>query len=289
MRRSVGERLRVERADDADALERRRRAAGERQLVARVVEVAVEPGERGAALPGLSDQLVAISRIRPPVERLAARGRMEDRRVDGVRDHDRVAQLEPELAVLLEREPRLEDRRRGELGVDLARSARPCRRRSRGRRRSGRRRGAPCRAPRSANRRSRRKSKLNELKRQAGVPPEMRLSSTVEPAALELARRARGGTGARRPTGGGANSWKSARSACPRRVRRRSTSVPTRRVTASARPARRARDRPRLHDDHANAGLERRPPAGTYCGSGTEPSTWRGHDCVGERASSRST
>ena len=37
-------------------------------------------------LRGLSDQLVATSRTRPPVERLPARGRMEDRRVDGVRD-----------------------------------------------------------------------------------------------------------------------------------------------------------------------------------------------------------
>ncbi len=44
---------------------------------------------------------------------------MEDRRVDGVGDDHRVAQLDPELAVLLEREPGLEDRRGGELGVDL--------------------------------------------------------------------------------------------------------------------------------------------------------------------------
>ena len=68
---------------------------------------------------GLSDQLVAISRTLRRPERLAARGRMEDRRVDGIRDHDRIPKLEPELAVLLEAVPRLEDRRVRELVVDL--------------------------------------------------------------------------------------------------------------------------------------------------------------------------
>ena len=47
------ERLRAERADDVDALERRRRAPGERQLEARGVEVAVEPGEGLTALAGV--------------------------------------------------------------------------------------------------------------------------------------------------------------------------------------------------------------------------------------------
>ena len=42
---------------------------------------------------------------------------MKDRRVDGVRDDCRLAELETELAVLLEAVPRLEDRRLGELGV----------------------------------------------------------------------------------------------------------------------------------------------------------------------------
>ena len=44
---------------------------------------------------------------------------MEDRGVDGVRDHDRVAELEPELAMLPERELRLEDRRGRELGIHI--------------------------------------------------------------------------------------------------------------------------------------------------------------------------
>ena len=44
---------------------------------------------------------------------------MEDRRVDRVRDDDRLPQLEAELAMLRERELRLEDRRGGERGIDL--------------------------------------------------------------------------------------------------------------------------------------------------------------------------
>ena len=44
---------------------------------------------------------------------------MEDRRVDRIRDDDRLAQLEAELAMLGERELRLEDRRGRERGVDL--------------------------------------------------------------------------------------------------------------------------------------------------------------------------
>ena len=47
------------------------------------------------------------------------------------------------------------------------------------------------RAPRSANRRKRLKSKLNELKRQAGVRPEMRLSSTARPRPSSSCVRAR--------------------------------------------------------------------------------------------------
>ena len=44
---------------------------------------------------------------------------MEDRRIDGVVDHDRIAQLEPELAMLVEAVRGLQDRRVGELLVDL--------------------------------------------------------------------------------------------------------------------------------------------------------------------------
>ena len=44
---------------------------------------------------------------------------MEDLRVDGVRDHDRLTQLEAELPVRLEAVVRLEDGRVGELAVDL--------------------------------------------------------------------------------------------------------------------------------------------------------------------------
>jgi hypothetical protein len=44
--------------------------------------------------------------------------REEDPRVDGVRDHDRLPELEAELAVLLQAEPRLEDGGVGQLQVD---------------------------------------------------------------------------------------------------------------------------------------------------------------------------
>ena len=85
-----------------------------------------------------------------------------------------------------------------------------------------------------AKRRSRRKSKLKELKRQALVPAESLFTSTVRP------RRSSSDTSARRnwcppPVGGGANSWKSATSAAPRREKRtRSISVETSRATAPA-------------------------------------------------------
>ena len=42
---------------------------------------------------------------------------MKDRRVDGVRDDRRLAELEPELAMLLEAVARLQDGRLGELGI----------------------------------------------------------------------------------------------------------------------------------------------------------------------------
>ena len=70
-------------------------------------------------LRGLSDQLDATTLTFLPSSGSRPRWRVEDRRVDGVRDDDRLAQLEAELAVLRERELRLEDRRGRERGVDL--------------------------------------------------------------------------------------------------------------------------------------------------------------------------
>ena len=55
----------------------------------------------------------------PALERLAAGWRVEDRRVDCVRDDNRLAQLEAELTVFRERELRLEDRRGRQCSVDL--------------------------------------------------------------------------------------------------------------------------------------------------------------------------
>src|SRR5712691_6804496 len=80
-------------------------------------------------------------------------------------------------------------------------------------------------------RRRRAKSKLKELKRQAGVPPESRFTSTTRP------RPSSARTSASRnwfppPYGGGLKSWKMARSVAPRRVRSHSASVRPRRASA---------------------------------------------------------
>ena len=243
------ERVRVERADDVDALERRRRAPGERQLVARVVEVAVEPGERLTALAGVVRPARRDQPDPPPLERLAARRRMEDRRIDGVRDDHRVAELEPELAVLLERELRLEDRRGRELGVHRC-DPRVC---------------AVVEPSVDADRAV---DAVHHPRAAFREPPQARDVEVerVEEAGGRLARdavqldrrgretraraRAHGRTGARRPTGGGANSWKSARSARPRRVRSTSdlgADPPRRRRAPSGVPRARCPLPPRRH------------------------------------------
>ena len=61
---------------------------------------AAAPSARRTSAPlrGLSDQLAATTRTRPPVDRLALRRRVEDRRVGRVRDHDRVGEGDPERA-----------------------------------------------------------------------------------------------------------------------------------------------------------------------------------------------
>ena len=87
--RSSSASARAERAEHADALERLVRPTRERQLVAVVIEVRVEPREDVRALvrvvrPARRDHADA-----PPLERLALGGRMEERRVDGVRDDHR--------------------------------------------------------------------------------------------------------------------------------------------------------------------------------------------------------
>ena len=117
----VGERARFERPDDADPLET---AVGGRPANVS----SNRSGSRfrsshtsvSAPLRGLSDQL-ARDHPEPayPPDGSRLVGGMEDRRVDRVRDDDRLAQLEAELTVLCERELRLEDRRGRQRGVDL--------------------------------------------------------------------------------------------------------------------------------------------------------------------------
>ena len=91
---------RRKRRDDTDLLEPRLRVPCERHLERREVEVPVEPLEHVGTLPRVVDQLVAITRSVLRLQRLACRGRMEERRIDRVVDHDRVAQLDPELSML---------------------------------------------------------------------------------------------------------------------------------------------------------------------------------------------
>ncbi len=87
----VGERVRVEGPDGANPFEAQRRPPREGHLVAGVIEVRVEPGERLAALP----RVVRPARRDHPhsatVQGFPARGPMEDRGIDRVRDHDGVA------------------------------------------------------------------------------------------------------------------------------------------------------------------------------------------------------
>src|SRR5438067_8984214 len=114
----VGERRRGERSYDTDPPEARLGTAGECDLVRIEVEVPVDPAENVGALarvvrPAGRDDTHATAR-----ERVARGGRMKDRRVDGVRDHHRVAKLEPDLAMLVQAVLRLDDGRVRKLAVD---------------------------------------------------------------------------------------------------------------------------------------------------------------------------
>ncbi len=93
--------------------------ADERQLEPLSVEVAIEPRERLGALARIEGPAGRDDPDLPAVEGLALRRSVEDRRVDGVRDDDGVAELEAELAVLLEAVARLEDGRVRQLAVQL--------------------------------------------------------------------------------------------------------------------------------------------------------------------------
>ena len=115
----LGDAQRVDRAGRTDPLEPLRGAADEGHVETIGIEVAVEPDERVGSLARVVGPAGRDDADAPTVERLPARRREEDRRVDGVRDHDRVGQLVPELAMALEAVPRLEDGRVRELPVQL--------------------------------------------------------------------------------------------------------------------------------------------------------------------------
>ena len=80
-------RFRRDRSEDANVLERLVRATRERQLVAIVVEMPVEPGDDVGALVRVVGPARRDDPYAPSGERLALGRRMEDRRVDRVRDH----------------------------------------------------------------------------------------------------------------------------------------------------------------------------------------------------------
>ncbi len=107
----VGERSRSERPDDVNALEALLRAAGESEFVGVEVEVLVQPAQDVRALARIVRPARRDHAQAPAVERLARSRWMEDRRVDGVVNHNRIAQLEAELAMLLQAVAGLQDRR----------------------------------------------------------------------------------------------------------------------------------------------------------------------------------
>ncbi len=111
--------VRVERSNVADAFERQRQLSDEGQSRQRRVEVGVEPGQDVSALPRVLRPARRDDAERTAGDRLVCVRRMEDRRIDGVRDHDRVSERDPELGVLLEAVARLQNRRVRKLGVDL--------------------------------------------------------------------------------------------------------------------------------------------------------------------------
>ncbi len=146
----LGQLLRGQRSDVRPTREPLGGAADERQLVPRRVDPLAERAQDVAALARVVRPAHGDDAERPAAGWLAVGGRVEDRGIRRVRDHDGLGQVDAEPPVRVQAEPGLEHRRVRELGVHRRDPARRCRRRSRGRRRSGRRRGAP-----SARRRGR--------------------------------------------------------------------------------------------------------------------------------------
>ena len=224
---------------------------GERELVPRVVEIAVEPAERvSPPLRGLSDQLVAISRTRLPSSGSRLGGRMEDRRVDRVRDDHRRRAARARARGASRARTATGRSSRPRARRSPGRSTRPCRRRSRGRRRSGRRRGAPSARPRRANRRSRAEVEVERVeearRRPAGEAVRARPSSPRPSSSRTSARR----NWCPPPEGGGAKLVEEREvGASAPRARAQSSLGADPPTDGLPRPARRARDGPRLHDD----------------------------------------
>ncbi len=107
------------RRDDACLFEADGRAADERQLEPRRIELTLELRDHVGALarvvgPARRDQAYGLPRAK-----LHATVGVEHRGIGRVRDHDRLPQLQPQLAMLLEAIAGLEDRRGRQLAVEL--------------------------------------------------------------------------------------------------------------------------------------------------------------------------
>ena len=80
--------------------------------------IPVEPLERVGTFPRVVGPARGDQPQRSARKRVPRLGRMEDRRICRIRNHDRITQLEPELPVLVEAVSRLQDRLVRELAVD---------------------------------------------------------------------------------------------------------------------------------------------------------------------------
>ena len=115
----VRERAGGERTDGRDPREGLGRTPDEGQLEALRVEMLVEPAEDVCALVRVVGPARGDEAELSPRDRLAGIGRVEDQRVGRVPDDHRLRELDPQLAMSVEAEPRLGDRRVRQVAVDL--------------------------------------------------------------------------------------------------------------------------------------------------------------------------
>ena len=84
------------------------------------IVIVVEPAKDVCTLSRIVGPARGHDPQRSPIQRLSVTRRMEDRRIDGVVDHDRLPQLDSELVMPLETPLRLKDGCVGDVVVDAA-------------------------------------------------------------------------------------------------------------------------------------------------------------------------